>query len=76
MARPDGDRAAIWYGRLMRIALPFGVLALAANLFEAYQLVAGAESPRPVLIVQVVLNTAVAILLIWQGMQYRRQRPG
>ena len=53
MARPDGDRAAIWYGRLMRMALPFGVLALAANLFEAYQL-----------------------LLIWQGMQYRRQRPG
>jgi len=72
MAGPNGGRAAIWYGRLMRIALPFGAVALAANLFQAYQIAVGAESPRPGPILQVVLNTAVAILLIWQGLQYRR----
>ena len=68
------NRAAVWYGRIMRIALPFGVLALAANLFMAYQLVTGAAGHRPGLIVQLVLNTSVAAILIWQGLQYRRQR--
>ena len=76
MAGPAGARAAIWFGRLMRIAVPFGLAALAWSLFQAYEIATGPEGVRPGAVVQILLNSTVAVLLVWQGVQSRRQRRG
>ena len=76
MAGPDGGRSAIWFGRLMRVAVPFGLASLGWNLFQAYEIATGAESVRPGAVVQILLNWTVAVLLVWQGQQYQRQRCG
>jgi hypothetical protein len=70
------DRAATWYRRAMRIALPLGVVQLALAVFMVYELVAGVESVRPALLVQLALNMLAGVLLIWQGLQYRRRPRG
>jgi hypothetical protein len=74
MTGSEGGRAVLWYGRLMRIALPFGIVALAWNVLLAYRLVIGADSPRSALsILTILLNTSIAVILIWQGLLYRRR---
>jgi hypothetical protein len=76
MTRPGGGRAAMWFGRLMWIALPFGFASLAWNAAQVFGLITGAESPKPGVVVTILLNTSVAVLLIWQGLDYRRRTRG
>jgi hypothetical protein len=74
MTGSEVGRAASWYGRVMRIALPFGLVSLAWNIVQAYGLVTGADSPRPVLaVITILLNTSIAAMLIWQGLVYLRR---
>jgi hypothetical protein len=73
MTGSDRGQAAIWFGRLMRIAVPFGIASLTWNVLQIYELVTAGESPRPGTVVTILLNTGVAVLLIWQGLDYRRR---
>ena len=73
MTGSDDGRAAVWFGRLMRVAVPFGIASLAWNAVQVYGLVTAGETPRPAAIVTILLNTGVAVLLIWQGLDYRRR---
>jgi hypothetical protein len=73
MTGSDGGQAAIWFGRLMRIAVPFGIASLIWNVVQIYGLVTAGESPKPGTVVTILLNTGVAVLLIWQGLDYRRR---
>jgi hypothetical protein len=73
MTGSNGGRAGVWFGRLMRIAVPFGFASLAWNAVQVYELITGIDSPRPGTVVTILLNTSVAALLIWQGLDYRRR---
>jgi hypothetical protein len=76
MTGSDGGRAALWYGRIMRIALPFGLASLTWNVVQIYALVAAGEGLKLGTIVTILLNASVAVLLIWQGLVYRRRSRG
>jgi hypothetical protein len=76
MSGSDDGRAAIWYGRLMRIAVPFGLASLAWNAVQAYALATGVEGLTPGRVVTILLNMSVAVLLIWQGLLYWRRARG
>jgi hypothetical protein len=66
----DGGRAAVWYRRIMRIALPFALASLTWNIVQIYALITAGEGPKPGTIVTILLNASVAVVLIWQGLLY------